>query len=991
MINMRHLYSLAATLALGAPLSAQFPSGYVDELVVNTPNAAVGITHDGNDRMYVWTALGEVHFLLNGVLNPLVDIKEEVGRWNDLGMCGFALHPDFLLNGYMYLYYVVDRHHLLYYGTPQYDPNSNLYNSATIGRVTRYTADANTGFKTLVPGSRTILLGDQIDNGVPIVSTSHGTGGIGFGTDGTLLVAAGDGASFFFVDTGNPGAGSFVTQALSDGIIRSEEAVGAFRSQMIGSLNGKILRLDPDTGLGLPSNPFYEPSDPGSVQSRVWTLGLRNPFRFDIRPGTGSTDPSAGDPGSIYLGDVGWNDWEEMDVVSEAGMNMGWPLFEGLTRQEDYVAALTENRDAPNPLYDGVTCLQQYFYFQDLIKQEREDHNPSFRNPCDNSVAIPPTTPTFMHRRPRLEWSHWNTKAYVPIFLNGLARRSLLGSTGCPVDGNPFKGNSATGGLTLSGKGFGAPYKGQYFIGDWGANWVRSLVFDTQDVLQQVLEFGILVRPVTFEEERSLGDLLYIPWSLNQVRRIRYTGDSNAPPQSVPLADAPYGPSPRTLQLDGTASFDPEGGDVSFLWQFPDGSTSTEPSPRIALDNPGGLPTTQVVSLTVTDVKGATDNTLLNVHIDNTPPVVDITSVQNGSQYSTTDLTYVNLAASVSDAEHGPTDLSYLWQVYLVHDNHKHLGDEFFTQTAQAILFPSSCSGTSYAYEVRLIVTDADGLQTTDSVYLFPDCASSGSVAITSPASGAVINPGSIVDIQAQTTGAINRVDTWVNGDQLLGMDYTPPYQLSWSTDTPGSYVLNALAMVDNEGSVCSLGVPIQVRQPTRVTTSVARIRDDGQENKMNGAVVRNGAELDLGLHKTTPTLVGLRMSLDVPPGATITGAWIQFSAQDRSTLGSQLSVTAEASDRARPIRKAAYGLSSRPRTTAEVVWKPGIWRYAGARGARQATPDLSPLLQELVDRPGWQSGNHALLLFEGFGQRRAQAFQKGDHYEPTLVVEYVQ
>jgi hypothetical protein len=222
-------------------------------------------------------------------------------------------------------------------------------------------------------------------------------------------------------------------------------------------------------------------------------------------------------------------------------------------------------------------------------------------------------------------------------------------------------------------------------------------------------------------------------------------------------------------------------------------------------------------------------------------------------------------------------------------------------------------------------------------------------------------------------------------------MDYTPPYQLNWSPDTPGSYVLNALAMVDNEGSVCSLGVPIEVRQPTRSVTSIARVRDDAQENKISGEVIRNGAELNLGLHMTTPTLVGLRIPINVPAGATITNAFIQFSAADRETLASQLSVTAEAANRAAPIRKAAHGLSSRPRTAAEVIWKAAIWRYAGARGARQTTPDLSPLLQELVNRPGWQSGNHALLLFEGFGQRRAQAFQKGDRYEPTLVVEYVQ
>ncbi|MFT4538104.1 MAG: hypothetical protein ACI841_001095 [Planctomycetota bacterium] len=83
-------------------------------------------------------------------------------------MLGPALAPGFLMNGYLYLSYVVDRHHLLHFGTPQYDPTANDFMSAKIGRITRYTADASTSFTTLVPGSRKLLLGETIDSGFPV-------------------------------------------------------------------------------------------------------------------------------------------------------------------------------------------------------------------------------------------------------------------------------------------------------------------------------------------------------------------------------------------------------------------------------------------------------------------------------------------------------------------------------------------------------------------------------------------------------------------------------------------------------------------------------------------------------------------------------------------------------------------------------------------------------------------------------------------------------
>lgn len=81
------------------------------------------------------------------------------------------------------------------------------------------------------------------------------------------------------------------------------------------------------TGDGLPSNPFYDTTDARSPQSRIYSLGYRNPFRFSIVKNTGDTDITAGNPGTLILGDVGWSKWEEIDIIKTPGLNAGWPIF----------------------------------------------------------------------------------------------------------------------------------------------------------------------------------------------------------------------------------------------------------------------------------------------------------------------------------------------------------------------------------------------------------------------------------------------------------------------------------------------------------------------------------------------------------------------------------------------------------------------------------------------------------------------------------------
>ena len=111
-----------------APLPAQ-PAGFITENVGSGWIGATGLTFDENGRMYVFEKRGRVWIVENGIKlpAPLIDIGDEVGDWRDYGLLGFALHPNFLSNGYIYLYYVVDHHHLVNAGTPSYNPFANEY------------------------------------------------------------------------------------------------------------------------------------------------------------------------------------------------------------------------------------------------------------------------------------------------------------------------------------------------------------------------------------------------------------------------------------------------------------------------------------------------------------------------------------------------------------------------------------------------------------------------------------------------------------------------------------------------------------------------------------------------------------------------------------------------------------------------------------------------------------------------------------------------
>jgi glucose/arabinose dehydrogenase len=783
-------------LLFSTPASTQtitLPSGFSISAVASGWVQPVGALFSPDGQLlFVWEKRGRIFVCKRNAstgeyekqATPVLNIQPEVGDWSDHGLLGFAIDPNFASNGLIYMSYVVDRHYLMNFGTGSYNANTNDYFTPTIGRVTRYQTITNGSQELVADGAtRTILLGETKSTGVPILHDSHGVGSLAFAADGTLLFTTGDGAHYYHpADIGNSPI-SYYQQALIDGIIRTEENVGSFRAQMLNSHNGKLLRLDPTNGNGVGSNPFYSAGAPRSAQSRVWAMGFRNPFRFHIRPGGGSTNPEAADLGEVYVGDVGWETYEELTIIKEAGMNAGWPLYEGHTWMSGYINQNTENRDQPNPLFGGA-CTQQYLYFRNLLKQATADGIKTVFNPCNAATPIG-TGNQYFHRRPAIDWKHEVDSARVGIFSGNNARIAQIGSAASNVTGQPFPGNCSVAGMFYTGTLFPVNYRNTFFQADLGGRWIKCFSIDFTDVVTKVEHFAIGFNAITCVTMNPLdGTLVTVDVGAENVRRITYGG--NQPPVAVVSADKTFGPTVLNVAFSSAGSLDPEGGALTYQWNFGDpasgaNNTSTAANPSHNFSSPVGTPAKFVVKLTVRDAANATATDSIIISVNNTPPVVQITSPIKNSTYTPGGDTVYTLTANVSDAEHSFGQLKYEWQTSLRHNNHQHSSPIDTNRNTTSTIGRVGCDDEYYWF-FKLKVTDAAGLSTTDSSKIFPACPGTfatlnGSVLLT----GRPTAPNSQWQVPLQ-------VDLYTAGNNV-----TPVYTHNVITDQNGNFSIPAI------------------------------------------------------------------------------------------------------------------------------------------------------------------------------------------------------
>ncbi|MCA9138448.1 MAG: DUF4347 domain-containing protein [Planctomycetales bacterium] len=296
---------------------------------------------DGRN-MYVGEKAGIIRVSRDGgPLTPLLDISGIVNNVQDRGLVDFELHPDFANTPYIYLNYTVDPPEVYnYVGNPLAGPDGS---GNRAGRLIRLTLDASTNYTTILPDSGVTLLGanstwnnfnafvdstlnfseppaglksdgSYVQDFINSDSRSHTVGGLAFGGDGALYVGIGDGASFNQTDP------------------------RALRVQDPNSLNGKILRIDPITGQGYSNNPFFD-GDVNSNRSKVYQIGLRNPWRLSVNPNNGR----------LYIGETGLVSFEEINT-GPAGTNFGWPFYEG-----------GQGVNLRTPSYQGLPQAQAFY------------------------------------------------------------------------------------------------------------------------------------------------------------------------------------------------------------------------------------------------------------------------------------------------------------------------------------------------------------------------------------------------------------------------------------------------------------------------------------------------------------------------------------------------------------------------------------------------------------------------------------------------------
>lgn len=731
----------------------------------------------------------------------VADLRTSVHNYWDRGLLGMAVDPQFPTRPYIYVLYTYDA---AIGGTAPAWGSVNGDSDAGPG---------TTGNAPMVSGrlSKLTLSGNSVTNEQVLINDwaqqypSHSVGHLQFGPDGNLYASAGDGASFSAVDYGQK---NLIGDPTNEG--------GALRSQDILSsgdptgLDGTIIRINPDTGAGVATNPFSGSSD--NNNKRIIATGLRNPFRFNFRP----------DSNEIWAGDVGWNNFEEINRVANTGdsvsENFGWPAYEGSGVQTGY-----QNANLP---------LLNSFY-------------------ASNS----------------------DTK---PYYAYNHGEKVVVGSS------EPTGGSSITGIAFYNGGSYPVAYDGALFFADFSRKQLYIMYEGPNglpDVSTRKIFKGLTNGAVELQTGPN-GDLYYVDMDGGRIQRFTFNSNDRAP-TAVISANKTSGAIPLAVNFDGTGSSDPDPGDtITYSWDLNGDGTfgdSTSPTPSFTYTSAG----TYTVGLRVSDRSGTTDTATLVITAGsaaNTPPVPTILTPLTSLRWKVGDT--INFSGSALDSEDGTLGATALkWDVVLIHANEIDLTNTH-AHTIQSFngIASGSFVGPDHEYpswlELRLTATDSNGASATIIQRLDPQTVQllfasnptgmqidfNGSTRVT-PFTRTVI-AGSTSSIAAISPQNVNGVDyyfsSWSDaGDrahQLVAGSTNATYTATFATQTP------------------FLGTPFQPGQ---------RIEAEYFNNGDNGQAYRdNGPGNDGGAYRATGVDIEVTGDIDgnYNVGWAESGEWLNYT-----------------------------------------------------------------------------------------------------------------
>ena len=583
--------TLVAMGAAPAPAvsAAVLPAGFQEQIFVTGLTQPTNIEFSPDGRIFVAEKRGTIKVFddLNDTTPTIfADLSAKVHNQNDRGLLGLALPPDFPTNPYVYVLYSYDAPPGQV--APVWNDGCSDANSGTCivtAQLSRLQAAGN-----VMTGSEQVLIHDWCQQ-----FGSHSIGDLHFGTDGALYVSSGDGASYNNVDWGQFNGNTCGDPALEGGALRSQDSLS---SPDATGLDGTLLRLDPTTGAALADNPQFASADVNT--RRIVAQGLRNPFRFAIRPGTNEA----------WLGDVGWNTWEEVNrVVSPtAGVtNFGWPCYEGAGRMASYDSA-----DLPlcESLYTAGGVTAPYFTYNHSAKIVAGES-------CSTGSS------------------------------------SVSGAAFYPVNATSYP----------------AAYQGALFFTDYSRGCIWAMKPTTPGGLPSASNIETFAAGAANPVDLAMGpgnELYYVDILGGTIRRLRYSQSNQAPVANI-VATPTSGPSPLTVAFDGTGSTDADPADLGHLtyqWDFTNDGTvdSTAATPSFIYTIAG----TFTAKLTVTDAIGATNATTVVISVNNDAPTAIIDTPVAGLTWRVGDT--ISFSGDATDPQQGPLPASALsWQLRLQH------------------------------------------------------------------------------------------------------------------------------------------------------------------------------------------------------------------------------------------------------------------------------------------------------------------------------------
>ena len=177
---------------------------------------------------------------------------------------------------------------------------------------------------------------------------------------------------------------------------------------------------------------------------------------------------------------------------------------------------------------------------------------------------------------------------------------------------------------------------------------------------------------------------------------------------------------------------------------------------------------------------------------------------------------------------------------------------------------------------------------------------------------------------------------------------------------------------------------------PGIIDKRIASSMDDVEQNA-NGSIYTNSSDLELVADGSKGNqTVGLRFTnIDIPQGATITNAYIQFTTDETNSGTTNLTIKGDDSNSAASFTTAINNVSGRAKTSASASWNPAAWNSVGQAGSAQRTPELKSIVQEIINRSGWSSGNNMAFIITGTGERTAEAYDGVPSQAPLLHIEF--